>query len=33
MAKPTREAIEKLKEEWRYDPIWDIEETEGFEEL
>ena len=28
----TREEVEKLKKNWRYDPIWDIEETEGFEE-
>ena len=28
----TREEIEKLKMEWRRDPIWDIEDTEGFED-
>lgn len=33
MSKPikqTREAIEKLKIDWRRDPEWNIEETEGF---
>lgn len=29
--KITREDVERLKENWLYDPIWDIEETEGFE--
>lgn len=29
---PTREEIEKLKESWRRDPCWDIEDTEGFSE-
>lgn len=24
--------IEALKRNWHYDPIWDIEETEGFED-
>lgn len=28
----TREEIEKLKEAWKFDPIWDLAETEGFEE-
>ena len=28
----TKKEIEQLKEEWKRDPIWDIEETEGFEE-
>jgi hypothetical protein len=28
----TREAIDKLKQDWKNDPIWDIEFTEGFEE-
>lgn len=28
----TREEVEKLKENWKKDPYWDIEETEGFEE-
>tara|TARA_B100000953_G_scaffold290249_1_gene275093 strand:+ start:12297 stop:12587 length:291 start_codon:yes stop_codon:yes gene_type:complete len=23
--------IEELKEQWKSDPIWDIEDTEGFE--
>ena len=32
MAKKTREEIDKLKLEWINDPIWDIEETEGFED-
>lgn len=27
----TREEIEALKENWLYDPCWDIENTEGFE--
>lgn len=31
MSKPTREAVEKLKEDWLHDGVWDIEETEGFE--
>ncbi|PZO26181.1 MAG: hypothetical protein DCE86_14885, partial [Flavobacteriaceae bacterium] len=29
----TREDIDELKKQWLYDPIWDIEETEGFEEF
>jgi hypothetical protein len=28
----TREEVESLKRSWRNDPIWDIEDTEGFEE-
>lgn len=28
----TREQIDALKKNWRYDPCWDIEDTEGFEE-
>lgn len=28
----TQEQIEALKRNWNSDPIWDIEETEGFEE-
>jgi len=28
----TVEEIQKLKDGWRKDPIWDIETTEGFEE-
>lgn len=28
----TQEEIDKLKESWKKDPIWDIEHTEGFEE-
>jgi len=28
----TREDVEELKRNWRRDPIWDIEDTEGFEE-
>ena len=28
----TIEEVEKLKREWSADPIWDIEETEGFED-
>jgi len=27
----TAEEIEALKSNWRNDPIWDIEDTEGFE--
>lgn len=27
----TPEEIQKLKDGWRHDPIWDIERTEGFE--
>lgn len=27
----TRAEIEQLKAQWRADPCWDIEETEGFE--
>lgn len=30
--KRTIEELEKLKCEWEKDPIWDIEDTEGFEE-
>jgi hypothetical protein len=29
---PTLEEIEKLKHDWKVDPVWDIEHTEGFEE-
>jgi len=28
----TREEVEELKAAWANDPIWDIEDTEGFEE-
>lgn len=28
----TPEEIQKLKDSWGFDPIWDIEYTEGFEE-
>jgi hypothetical protein len=28
----TREEIDALKDNWRTDPSWDIEKTEGFEE-
>jgi len=28
----TREEIEALKASWKNDPIWDLEDTEGFEE-
>lgn len=28
----TREEIESLKQGWINDPIWDIEDTDGFEE-
>lgn len=28
----TNAEIESLKREWEADPIWDIEDTEGFEE-
>ena len=28
----TREEVEELKANWRCDPCWDIELTEGFEE-
>ena len=28
----TQEQIEKLKADWRNDPCWDIEDTEGFED-
>ena len=31
MAK-SNEEIEKLKANWRSDPIWDLEDTEGFED-
>lgn len=30
--KRTPEEIKHLKEQWSLDPIWDIEETEGFED-
>lgn len=29
--KQTAEAMSRLKLEWRADPCWDLEETEGFE--
>lgn len=32
MAKKTREDVEKLKMQWKRDPSWDIETTEGYEE-
>lgn len=28
----TRVEIESLKKQWRHDPIWDIYDTEGFED-
>ena len=28
----TKEELDDLKYHWKADPIWDIEETEGFEE-
>lgn len=28
----TREEVEALKANWRSDPCWDLEDTEGFEE-
>lgn len=28
----SRAEVEKLKREWVSDPIWDLEDTEGFEE-
>ncbi len=28
----TRQEVEKLKHNWEFDPIWDVEKTEGFEE-
>lgn len=28
----TTNEIESLKKNWRYDPCWDIEDTEGFAE-
>lgn len=28
----TRKEIENLKQNWKSDPCWDIEETEGFED-
>lgn len=28
----TKQEIEKLKSDWKYDPCWDIENTEGFED-
>lgn len=30
---PTSAEIEDLKASWRQDPIWDIEDTEGFESV
>lgn len=29
---PSPEEIQELKDNWRRDPCWDIEDTEGFEE-
>lgn len=31
VATKTQKEIEALKANWRHDPIWDIEDTEGFE--
>lgn len=31
MSMKTPEEVEELKKQWRHDPIWDIEDTEGFE--
>jgi len=28
----TSEEVEELKRQWKHDPIWDIEQTEGFED-
>jgi hypothetical protein len=28
----TREEVEELKHQWKRDAIWDIEQTEGFED-
>lgn len=28
----TRDEVEQLKRQWSQDPIWDIEDTEGFED-
>lgn len=28
----TREEIEELKRQWKNDPCWDIEDSEGFEQ-
>lgn len=28
----TRQEVERLKRDWEFDPNWDIEKTEGFEE-
>ncbi len=28
----SREDVEQLKKNWKCDPLWDIERTEGFEE-
>jgi len=27
-----RKEVEALKQNWKHDPVWDIEDTEGFEE-
>ena len=32
MVTKTKLEILRLKDEWCYDPIWDIEDTEGFED-
>jgi len=32
MASATDLDLQELKEQWRSDPIWDIEETEGYED-
>jgi hypothetical protein len=32
MAEITRADVERLKKDWFSDPIWDIEQTEGFEQ-
>jgi len=28
----TRQEVEDLKKQWMIDPIWDLEQTEGFED-
>jgi hypothetical protein len=32
MGKKTKKQLDELKAQWESDPIWDIEDTEGFED-
>jgi hypothetical protein len=32
VVKKTWDEVQKLKNDWFYDPVWDLEHTEGFED-